>query len=1201
MRHEGALGNLIEGITEQPQRLQSKDKLRYQMNMYPDLIQGIKTRPGTYKYLSGTGAGLHPSGETYLGGKFYRYQNLLLVIQHLRKADTSLYFLLKVFRDTGSSLVELTLTAQATTTFNSIVQEAGTLADIQLRVIKHQLWIFSTAKTVNSRSISNNRTKGFIVVCADTSTQHASILGRIELTHGGTDYYVEVKQDDIISSEQTKLITISQKTTQNNPTSGFSNTEQLIGVNTGNTEFTKGTFPTTLGDSTNNLLDCKIRPLLPQLAPSFIDSQFAYLSQMKLNQNSFELLFRDHPGTVSTSTIKNNDITISDSAAVRGRDNNFGGAPFVQIKGSDWNITNISAPWTDVTSLRIREVYLSITAPRVTNDLTHIWVEFATGNTILTGGTTVFNTDVYIDIEINGSKLVSRKLLPKTINGSFPSGSRAAMEVSIPTILFPNTVESGRVSFYTLDSITSGAAEKSSLAPDVESDGSISLKSEGRTFDFDLKDTDDTPDYLWNFNSSNLNQLTEWHRFCNSFRNQETSDIDIQLAIRNIDITKYRDEDTQLNTVITSTTESETTQEQTGPRRANSPDDVLEELFGVLVDVPLKKVSDDTAVTDTIKSLGGAGFIKNIKNGYMFVPEEPGGAIKVTSVQFRGLGRGIHYVVKELLQSTIELPNEAPDNFFIHLVPDPNSDYWMKFVGEDSATGRTQEGYWEEAIVPGQSTGIVNSTMPHWFTFTNTATSINQNNFLTRTVGDTDNNPEPEFIGSKIKDIGVYQNRLFIMTQDNITFSRAFDFNDFYLSTTLTTDISNPVLIDSPEGYDKPFDHSFIFNGELFILSIQGEQLFKVTEGTLTPDSGEILQDTILNLDPNFRIFNHDIPRKENSIILPVLTQYANKFNQVDIIDSLSAKTISNISIEVPNFVKGSVKSHCFNKSNSLLCYVTDSSNDQNVIYLNKFLQQGQELIYSAWFPFRLAMDVKIEFLTTKANDLFIYYYESRVLKMLRLPIQVVTSVSRDFNQDNLALDDKTFINSSFLATTLFQHTSGTRKTILLDYDLRVNKDPRLLFRFQEMPMVRAGDQYRYNLSNKADINRAYENFKFVHGEPFDYSFECNTPLPVDQEGNKISAQPLVVQTYYLHYRDTGPFKVEAVRERDTLTRKELDIQPTDIFTDVERSGTLQVPWSIRESDAVLKVSGDSHIGLHITDIEFVGDLQNQKRRLPTN
>ena len=109
-------------------------------------------------------------------------------------------------------------------------------------------------------------------------------------------------------------------------------------------------------------------------------------------------------------------------------------------------------------------------------------------------------------------------------------------------------------------------------------------------------------------------------------------------------------------------------------------------------------------------------------------------------------------------------------------------DYFVKF-SQDTSNGQY---IWKETVAPGVLTRINKATMPHTIKyFGSSGYTFDAETYADRGVGDDDTNPFPSFVGQKINDVFFYRNRLGFLADENVIFSQAGEFFNFFNKTVL--------------------------------------------------------------------------------------------------------------------------------------------------------------------------------------------------------------------------------------------------------------------------------------------------------------------------------------------------------------------------------------------------------------------------------
>lgn len=148
-------------------------------------------------------------------------------------------------------------------------------------------------------------------------------------------------------------------------------------------------------------------------------------------------------------------------------------------------------------------------------------------------------------------------------------------------------------------------------------------------------------------------------------------------------------------------------------------------------------------------------------------------------------------------KSFTDLPNQCENGFRLGVVGDnqkKEDDFHVVFTGEAGA------GYWKETVAYNLQNDFDLDTMPHTlrqnadlsFTF-GKGTEEEGNQWQSRKAGDDNTNPAPSFVGQKITDIFFHRNRLGVLAGENVIFSEASGYYNFWRTTVRTLLDSDPI------------------------------------------------------------------------------------------------------------------------------------------------------------------------------------------------------------------------------------------------------------------------------------------------------------------------------------------------------------------------------------------------------------------------
>lgn len=305
-----------------------------------------------------------------------------------------------------------------------------------------------------------------------------------------------------------------------------------------------------------------------------------------------------------------------------------------------------------------------------------------------------------------------------------------------------------------------------------------------------------------------------------------------------------------------------------------------------------------------------------------------------------GFNNGAMVALKDQIQKFSDLPaNAGVDGFAVEVIGDKNNgfdDFWVEF----DATGT---GAWKETIQPGAKLGYTYSTMPHGLirnadgTFTFKALDWDD-----RAFGTESTNPDPSFVGRKIKDIFFYRNRLGFLADEGVIFSEAGGFFNFYRNTV--TELLDGDVIDVQTSHTKVslLNYAIPYNRQLLLFSEQTQ--FVVDSGDLlTPKTISIKQSTEFETSPLAAPVGFG-----NNIYFTVNKGDHTGLREYFTIDEVSGTNdASDVTSHVPTYVPKNVYKIAAGLNEDMLCLF--SSEARNELYIYKFYWNNTEKLQSAW------------------------------------------------------------------------------------------------------------------------------------------------------------------------------------------------------------------------------------------------------------
>ena len=314
---------------------------------------------------------------------------------------------------------------------------------------------------------------------------------------------------------------------------------------------------------------------------------------------------------------------------------------------------------------------------------------------------------------------------------------------------------------------------------------------------------------------------------------------------------------------------------------------------------------------------------------------------------------GLNNTALEVFEDDVTDVSKLPlESFTDHNVRVLNSnsaedDYHVKFVAYDTTLNRGR-GYWEETVARDVSAGFDVDTMPHELANTGATTfTFDTINWSAREAGDDDTSPVPAFIGDPITSTFFYNNRLGILSTDNINFSVANDPYNFFVKSALTQIDSDP--IDLNVASVRPVTLSDVLPSPQGLLVFSERQQFQVvTTGgsTLTPTSTIVR--SVSNYEMNTNIAPVDVGT--TTAFVSNVSGYSKLFT-LQLRDVEQPPIVVDISKVVLEWIPDTIDNLTVSPQNSVIMLI---DRDTSYLYLYRYYNNGEKDLFQAWTKWEL-------------------------------------------------------------------------------------------------------------------------------------------------------------------------------------------------------------------------------------------------------
>ena len=312
-----------------------------------------------------------------------------------------------------------------------------------------------------------------------------------------------------------------------------------------------------------------------------------------------------------------------------------------------------------------------------------------------------------------------------------------------------------------------------------------------------------------------------------------------------------------------------------------------------------------------------------------------------------GLDNNSLKAAQDEIINAADLPVESFHNHRIRILNTDSAedDYYVKFTAYDGERGR---GYWSETVAVTASPGFNASTMPHQLANTGpTSFTFGPITWEERKAGDDVTSPIPSFIGYPITSTFFYNNRLGVLSEDNIIFSVANDAYNFFVKSALTQIASDP--IDLNVASIRPVTLSDVLPSPQGLVIFSERQQFQVftTDGsTLTPTSAVVR--AISNYEMNTNVPPVDVGT--TMAFLSKVSGYSKLFT-LQLRDIEQNPVVIDISKTVLEWIPDTIDDLAVSPQNSLIMLI---DRDSSYLYLFRYFNNGQENLFQAWTKWQL-------------------------------------------------------------------------------------------------------------------------------------------------------------------------------------------------------------------------------------------------------
>ena len=300
--------------------------------------------------------------------------------------------------------------------------------------------------------------------------------------------------------------------------------------------------------------------------------------------------------------------------------------------------------------------------------------------------------------------------------------------------------------------------------------------------------------------------------------------------------------------------------------------------------------------------------------------------------------------IKGAVQQFIDLPDSADDGEVYEIAGSGANNfdnYYVKYIAAD--------GVWRETVKPGLDIAFDASTMPHALVDSGDGKFIfKELDWDNRLVGDDITAKFPSFTDNKISDVFFHRNRLGFLSRENVIFSRASEFFNFFPETVTTIIDSDPVDVAVSHNKVATLKHAASYNTSLMLFADQAQ--FQLTaKDALTPKTAAI------NVTTEYNVNNDATPVSAGTSLYFAVNkgEYTN-LKEYEVQPLTYNNEAADVTAHCPNYIPDG----CYKLASSDLenVVIALSTKDRHSMWIYKYYwATPDEKVQSSWSKFVLA------------------------------------------------------------------------------------------------------------------------------------------------------------------------------------------------------------------------------------------------------
>jgi len=579
---------------------------------------------------------------------------------------------------------------------------------------------------------------------------------------------------------------------------------------------------------------------------------------------------------------------------------------------------------------------------------------------------------------------------------------------------------------------------------------------------------------------------------------------------------------------------------------------------------------------------------------YFVINSTPGGRIDDFTLTATDDDGGTNLrAFKDNAKSFTDLPNQCVDGYKLGVVGDNNKnedDFHVIFEGSGGS------GYWKETVKGGLKNYYNLNSMPHQLRQgADLQFSFTQGDWDHRQAGDDNTNPAPSFVGNKINDVFFHRNRLGILSDENVIFSEASSYYNFWRTTVRTLLDSDPIDVAVSQNEVSelkaavPIQDNLLLFSELNQFTLSASQL-------LTPSEVTIDQSTKYECDLTATPVGAG-----NSVFFATLGGDFAGVREFYTDGETEIKNAVSITAHVPKYLQGNIRKFAASSNEDTLIALTETNKKECYVY--KWYDSGQERLQSSWSKW--TFNAEIVDVSFNNATLFFTFNDGTFQKITlkESPVSIAYTVGSETSvalRGDPLLDSRGYLQRPQGVTSYSPNSLPALYTLL---------DSTTVFTDHRGEILATGSSTLELFKVSAYLNGTHiedgvtvNNYAYA-GQPYTFKYQLSEQIFKPVKGDSTELARFQLRNINFNYNDTATFKVTVENlGRDpvvtTFTGRILG-QANNILglSPIVKTGSFKIGVQSQAKNTKITLTNDSHLPSIFQSVEWEGfvNLRNQR------